>query len=276
MKILNVYPNTTFYKSLSTCRPCFTSAKDINLDYIYKNHFSSLPPRMQNVVERHVKSGSNNDMSLRDLHIQTYSKLENCESLDKAQNEYREFGDVLQFNAVLKHKSPNVKKIMQKIPLEDFSLYVLKERWLKLKTLDEIARDLGLKDRAAIAWFLDKIRMPDFGKNYIALLNASDEALNNAISQKVKNYNALHRDEIIEKNRRISAQTVDIQRDICQITWDRLPHIKEAFSEMSKRTNKYERCAIFWETYPEYAKEFAEMKKVVAAELRAERKKNKS
>lgn len=277
MKIQNNYTNYNLYDMhRSVTRQGFGAAKDVNLKYIYRTHFDVLPKRIQTEVEKLVKAGKHESITLYDLHKDQYAALlddKTCKTLDDARNLFPEFREVLDASAVIKHKSPNIKKIMEKVPLEDFSLYLLKERWGKLKTLDEIAQDLGLKNRVGIAWLKDKIQMPDFGKNYTTLLRASDEAYNGIIAAKTKAYNAMHYDAVVEKNRRLARENVDLNSYISQEAWDRLPHIREALSEISRTVPKENRFATLWQMYPDYAKEYAEVKSQIAAEIRGSYKK---
>ena len=232
-----------------------------------------MPDRIRSVVKNSIKNSSETK-NLMALHKETYSKLLDCETLDDARKVYSEFREVLPAEVVVKHRSPNIKKMEKIIPLSELSLYILKERWGNLKTFDEIAKSLGLENRNALSWFVDKLNIPEFHKNYVVLLRASDEVGNNIIAQKTKAYNNLHRQEIIERNRRISVMTVDIQREISKEAWNRLPHIKLALSEMARQYDKSILMSHFWNRYPEYAKEYGEMKSIVAKELKISRKKS--
>lgn len=252
--------------------PVFRGARDINLKYIYENRLRLLPQRMRLKVTNVVENNGDIYEPLKDIHLRTYAPLLECKTLGKAQNMFFEFRDVLPAYIAIQHKSPNVKKIMESTSLEELSLVLLKERWGKLKTIDEIAKDFGLKSRSALAWIMDKIRIPDFGRNYHKLLSATDENLNREIAQKTKDFNAAHRGVVVSRNRELSQKYKELNRQISQIAWDRLPHIKAAFSDVAARTNGKERFAVFWHENPEYAKEFAQMKKTVAAELRKQRK----
>lgn len=273
MKIQNIYPKFLSYKNPNCIKPSFNGAKDINLSYVYSNRLHILPEKMKAVIKAELKNPKNSK-SLMDMHLATYAKLNDCRNLDEVRNLYPEFGEVLSAENVIKHRSVNIKKIEKVIPLSDLSIYILKERWGKLKTFDEIAKSLGLENRNSLAWFVDKLRIPEFNKNYVVLLRASDEAGNNLIAQKTKDYNKLHRQEIVEKNRRVSAMTVDIQREITQEAWNRLPHVKAALSDMAKQYDKKILMSAFWSRYPEYAKEYGEMKSIVAKELKFSRKKS--
>ena len=121
--------------------PSFQGARDINLKYIYDNRLRLLPERIRRKVANVVENNGNIYEQLRDIHLKTYAPLLQCKTLGKAQNIFVEFSDVLPAQVAIKHKSPNVKKILQNVPIEDLSLVLLKERWGKLKTLDEIFVD---------------------------------------------------------------------------------------------------------------------------------------
>lgn len=271
MRISNINLSTSVFYSCKNAS--FGSAEDINLEYIKKNRYHLLPDRMKIAVDEALQNGEK--ISLRDLHFKKYSALKECSALDEAKELYNEFKVVLPADEVVRKKSPNIKKIEQVVKLEDLSLYLLKERWANLKSYKDIAMDLNCKDRAAIAWFVSKMQIPPFPNNYLMLLNATDKELNDKISSKVVDYNNLHRDEILEKNRRISVESVDIQRAIFLETWRRVPHIRAALSELSEKTTKSERMSVFWNTYPEYAKEYGRVKSIVAEELKKEREANK-
>ena len=274
MKIQNNYFNYNLYNTdPSVTRQGFGAAKDINLKYIYQVHFDILPKRIQEEVEKLVKAGKQDSITLYDLHKDKYAPLLDCKTLDEARNTFLEFREVLDADAVIVHKSPNIKKIMEKVSLEDLSLHLLKERWANLKTLDEIAKDLGLKNRVGITWLKDKIRVPDFAKNYTTLLRSSDETYNAIIASKTQAYNALHYNDVLEKNRRLSQENIELNRYIFQEAWDRLPHIRQTLSEISRTVPPDQRFEALWGTFPEYAKELAEMKREIAAEIRGLNKK---
>lgn len=251
----------------------FGAAKDITLKYVMENRERLLPTRIRRKAAILVSKNIGN-VTLRDLHLQTYSKLLECETLEQAKNLYPEFREILHANAVIKKGSKNTKAIAENIALEDLSLHILKERWANLKTLDNLAEELGVKNRSALGWVLDKIQMPDLGKNYQTLLKASDAEKNELIALKVKAYNFFHREEVIAHNRAISQnpRNKERERSVATEAWDRLPHIKKALKSFSKNTNPRDRFSEFWGKYPEYAKEFGEMKKNINAERKAAKK----
>lgn len=272
---MKINPQYHSYNNLlhSSKPQAFGAAKDITLKYVMENHERLLPLRIRRQAAIRVSKNIEN-ITLRDLHLQTYSRLLGCQTLQKAQNIYPEFRGVLQANAVIKKGSKNTKAIAQVVPLEDLSLYILKERWGNLKTLDSLAEELGVKNRSALGWILDKIDMPDLGKNYQALLKASDAEQNELISLKVKAYNFFNKEKIAAHNRAIAQNPKNKEREssVAKEAWSRLPHIKAALKEFSKTSNPRDRFNDFWKKYPEYAKEFGDMKKIVNAERKAAKK----
>lgn len=265
--------NYSYHIQNHSAHSSFGSAKDITLEYILKNRERLLPERIRRKASIWVskKNKIKNMPTLKELHESTYAPLLSCKTLGEAQNRFPEFKEVLQANVVISKGSKNTRKIEEHVPLKDLSLYVLKERWGKMRTLNDIALELGLKDRSALGWVLDKIRMPDLGKNYQMLLKASDEQGNRVISSKVKAYNSAHRDAVIAHNRAVSSmQSVrKLNGLIAQEAWKRLPHVQEALREFSKTTNSQDRFAAFWSKYPQFAKEFGAMKRTVALEMKA-------
>ena len=271
---MNISSNVKLYNSENSFQssPSFGAAKDITLEYVLKHRERLLPERIRRKAKIFVskKDKIKTLPTLKQLHESTYSKLLECNTLSAAQNFYPEFKEILQVNVVLSKTSKNIKKIEEKVPLKDLSLYILKERWGKMKTLNEIAQQLGLKDRSALGWVLEKIQMPDLGKNYQALLKASDEEGNRIIASKVKAFNSQHRDLILAHNRQIAqnARNKALNSMIAKEAWKRLSHVQDALKEFSKTTNSEERFAEFWAQYPQYAKEFGEMKKIVSEEIK--------
>lgn len=250
----------------------FGSAKDINLKYIYKNRLHLLPDRMKNIITQIVRGNIECSCSLRDLHISVYKRLLDCKTLDEARNVFPEFREVLDLSNVVQRDSANLRKIKEKKSVSEFSLFMLKERWGKLRTLNEIALNLGLKDRSALSWFADKVRIPDLGKNYQTLLKASDEELNAQIASKTKAYNRLHYESVVRRNRDLSRQNKALNSFISKEAWRRLPEVRDALSEVSSRTRGEERFGVFWQLNPKYARMYGEMKHQIAEEIKQSKK----
>ena len=269
---MKIHPNYNSYNTHSLCNASFGSAKDINLKYIHSKRLYLLPKRMQDIVDKIIKNNIEYKGSLRDLHLSVYKPLLECKTLDEARNIFPEFKDVLELNNVTQRGTANLRKIKEKMPLSDFSLYMLKERWGKLKTMQETANDLGFNSRCAISWFAEKSRIPDLGKNYQALLKASDEEMNAAIAAKTKAYNQKHYEYVLTRNRALSEQSRELNTLIAKEAWKRLPLIREALADVSAKTNGSERFSVFWGKYPEFAKSYGQMKHQIAEEIKQSKK----
>ncbi len=266
---MQVQSNYNFFTNQQPVKKqSFGAAKDITLKYVYENRMHLLPPRMKLLVADIVENNKDIYEPLRDLHLRTYAPLRKYRNLEKIQSLFPEFAHVLQADNVVKRKTHNMRAIMESIPLEKFSVFMLKERWGKLKSLDEIAQELGIKDRSALSWFVAKIGLPDIDKNYQILVKASDAKLNAKIAGKTRAYNTEHKQFVIDRNRQLSEQNKGLNREIAREAWRRLPHIREALSEHSAHTSSSERFASFWSKYPEYAGEYGAMKRQIAKEIR--------
>ena len=257
-------------------KPSFGAASDITLKYIKKNRFYLLPERMQKVVEKVMASSYEKEPSLRDLHLMTYRPILDCKSLEEVKNIFPEFREVLQANAVVQRNSSNFRKIQQQISMKELSLFLLKERWGSLKTMDEIAKQLGLKGKSTLDWLFDKIRIPDLGKNYQNLLKSSDDVMNNQISQKVKAYNAANPQKIIEHNRKLSSskRCIDLNRELTLQMWDRMPELKKAMGDFRREHPKLRDgfYQAFWDSHPEFKQEVSKVRLELAQQRRLDKK----
>ncbi len=277
MKILSCF-NIPYYSSNynTSCKPSFSGDVKVTLDYVIKKRAYILPERMVRAVKKEILDSKKNTKkampSLFDLHKKIYAPLLDCKTLEQAQSLFPEFREVLNADKLIKKNTYNIRKIKEKVSLSDFSLYVLKERWANLKTLDTIAKEFCLENRNKLGWILEKVRIPDLGKQYLQLLKSSDVTLRKEIADKVTAFNNNHRAYVINRNRELSKAHRELNRKIFQTAWDRLPHIKEAFSMHSHNTSSKERFRTFWQKYPNYLKELQEMRKQVAEELRVARK----
>ena len=167
------------YSSYKTSkRNCsFCSASDYSLDYIQKYREQYLPERVKRKVgEILSQKNSVGAPTLYDLHLELYSSLreKNFQSLEELQQEFPEFSGVIGAEKVLKHKSSNIKKLLTKISLAELPVFIIREHWGKLKTYNEIAIELGLKDRSALSWYVQKMNIPSLGKAYQTLLKATE------------------------------------------------------------------------------------------------------
>ncbi len=69
----------------------------------------------------------------------------------------------------------------------------------RIKTKDEVARELGLPNRTSLDWALKQINFVYFMPNYRVLLKASDEAGNREIAQKMTAYNEANQELMYAK-----------------------------------------------------------------------------
>ena len=246
----------------------FGAAKDINLKYIYAKRLHLLPDRMKRIVSDIASGNTEFKTTLRDLHLAVYSPLLNCKNLNEAAAIFPEFSQILELNTVIQRDSSNLRKIKEKMPLSEFSIYILKERWGKLKTINEIADNLGLKNRSSLSWFMEITKIPDLGKNYQALLKASDEELNRQIAAKTRTYNQRHYDDVLRRNRILSEKNRSLNSFLSRETWSRMARARELLSEISSETTGAERFGVFWQKYPQYAKQYGETRHIIAEEMK--------
>lgn len=242
----------------------FGASKPKTLFEIYRKHSFVIPQRVRKVVEKELLENVLSSKNLRDIHLEVYKPLLDCKTLDEARNLFPEFREVLDLTAFLKKKSQNIKKIEKVLPLEEFSLTMLKEKWGKCKTKDEIAQTLGLKDRSALGWFLDMIRMPNFDKNYQVVLNSCNKEKRELMAQKTRAYNLLHPD-LMRAHNKNAAQALkkeDVRKKLSQnmkeydvlhpqrrekigryskAVWDLCPDVKNALREFSFNAKGYYR-----------------------------------
>lgn len=275
MKI-NSYHGNQYNSSPYNCfNTSFKGAADISLKYIQENRIRLLPQRMRTavkfVLDKYPKTGYM--PTLRELHLKTYAPLLECKTLGKAQNLFPEFREILQTNTVITKGSKNIRTINEHIDLKDLSLYILKERWGKLKTLNEVAELLGLKNRSALGWLLEKIRMPDLGKNYQALLKASDENLNKDIAEKVKAFNRLHPEKIVEHNRLLAQrpEIIQMNKELAEEMWLRMPDVREEMSKFRRdnpELSSMDFYDAFWKAHPEYKLLMSKIRKEIGAQRR--------
>lgn len=260
----------------------FKSASDISLQYVYDNRMYCLPERMKIEIKKAIENKKHNENlpSLRELHTRTYNALLNMKSLEEVKNYYPEFSNILNAKTVITKGSKNTKIIENTISLNDLSLYILKERWANLKTENEIAHTLGLKNRSALGWILNQIKMPELGTKYQSLLKASDEKLNKEISQRTKNYNKSHPSKMIDHNRLLAQrpEIIALNKELADEMWARMPELKEAmrvFRSDNPKIRKEDFAEAFWQAHPEYKKQMSEIRKEIGYERRTERLKDK-
>ncbi len=174
----------------------------IDFNYILQNHTAKLPKRVLNRVQELRSQNSTQTPTLKDVHKQIYAPLLECKTLDEAKKLFPEFADITEANISFKRITGNIKKLKESGKLEDnFSLKMLQEFWANLKSQDEVAKELGLKDRSAIQWVLQKIGFVNYSSNYKTLLMSSDPETRAIISAKTTAWNAAHPDLMLAKNK---------------------------------------------------------------------------
>lgn len=274
MKIFAQY-NFYNYNNNPQKNSSFGSAASMNLQFIRDNHSQILPLRIKKLVDE-ISKRNPDEISLRDLHLKTYKKLLSCPTLDSARNEYPEFTEVLPYKSAMRKSSVNTRRIEQHMNLDDLPLYLLQERWGRLKSLEEIAAGLGLPSRNSLTYIMDVLRIPEFGKNYQTILNSTDEVRNNIIAQKTKAYNAAHSEWVRERNTKLAqdARNIRLNRELFEEVWARMPQVKADMSAFRAEHPNYTDSEFyqgFWDTYPEYKLLQSKLRKEIAAERRSQR-----
>lgn len=182
--------------------PSFEGRKvPIDLDYVLKERAHLLPQRMLEKVQSIVATKPEKMPTLKEVHKATYAPLLDCETLEEAQKLFPEFEGVKEATVSFKRITGNIKKLKEGGFLEEgFSLKILQEVWANLKSQDEIAQELGLKNRNAITWVLQKIGFVNYDTNYKTLLMASDPDSRAVIAGKTIAWNASHPDLVKARN----------------------------------------------------------------------------
>lgn len=274
MTFINRFSNLNTTQNIN-----FGSANDISLQYVYDNRLELLPPRMQievqNTLLKYQKGLIKKLPTLMKLHIDTYKDLNSCKSLESAKKLYPEFQDLVDAHTIIKKQSINTKIIDKAVGLENFALYMLKERWANLKTMDEIAKDLNVKSRNSLGWFLEKINFPELSGNYQVLLKSSTTKFNNLASKKTKEYNKKNPDKMLIHNRMLAQrpEIIQMNKELMQRMWERMPELKEEMSRFkhdNPQIPKQDFSEAFWSTHPEYKKEMSKIRREIAYERRCE------
>lgn len=220
----------------------------IGLDYVLKNHMSLLPERVSNQVKKIISQNSTQTPTLKDIHKQIYSPLLECKTLAEAQKLFPEFANMSEADISFKRITGNIKKLKTSGALENnFSLKMLQEFWGNLKSQDEVAKELGLKDRSAIQWVLQKIGFVNYKSNYKTLLMSSDPETRAVISAKTVAWNAAHPDLMYAKNKH-AAQFCKTQeyRDAHSL---RMKEYDKAHPERREKISAYDKKV--WDLCPE-------------------------
>ena len=195
--------NTYTPTQKSRQQPSFEAKAPIDLNYVLKERSHLLPPRILEEVKRIVSSKPEKLPTLKEVHQRIYAPLLECKTLEEAQKTFSEFEGVKEATVSFERITGNIKKLKEGGFLEEgFSLKILQELWANLKSQDEIAKGLGLKDRNAITWVLQKIGFVNYDTNYKTLLMASSPDTRAIISGKTLAWNASHPDLVRARNKK--------------------------------------------------------------------------
>lgn len=188
---------------LSGYNPQFCSRKlPIDLNYVIEQRAKYLPERMLGRIKQVIDSRPDRLPTLKELHKDTYSPLNNCQTLEEAKELFPEFAGLSEANVSFKRNTGNIKILKDNNYLkEGFSLKLLKDIWVDLKTQDEIAGMLGLEGRHSLGWILKKIGFVNYSQNYRTLLLSSDEETRKIIAEKTRKWNQTHYDEMLKRNK---------------------------------------------------------------------------
>jgi len=174
--------------------------KPISLEYIVKNRQHLLPQRVLEEAKTELASKGKEKSSLMDLHKKVYKELLKCATLEDAKKLFQEFigiKDDVQF----KRNSVYAKKFKEKVG-NNFVLRMLQEFWGKLKSKDEVAKELGMQNRTSLEWALKNIGFVGLTPNYLNLLKASDVEGNKIIANKTSRWNKNHKEQMLEHNKK--------------------------------------------------------------------------
>lgn len=195
--------NTYTPTQKSRQQPSFEAKAPIDLNYVLKERSHLLPPRILEEVKRIVSSKPEKLPTLKEVHQRIYAPLLECKTLEEAQKTFSEFEGVKEATVSFERITGNIKKLKEGGFLkEGFSLKILQEVWANLKSQDEIAKELGLKDRNAITWVLQKIGFVNYDTNYKSLLMASSSDTRAIIAGKTLAWNASHPDLVRARNKK--------------------------------------------------------------------------
>ncbi len=262
MRLISIpYSLNSYNLSKTQNQPNFEAkGKPISLEYIVENRSNLLPPRVLEKAQSILRNGRGSLKSLKELHLEIYSPLLECKTLNEAKFLYKEFENMDE-EVVFQRNSRYAEKFKNHTD-KNFALKMLQEYWAKLRNKDDIAKELGMKNHTSLDWVLKQINFVGFDKNYKTLLKASDEEGNKIIASKTAAWNALHPDLMYAKNRKAAQgcktdkykkeQSQRIKdydkkhperrekiRVATQRAWDSCPEIKKAMSDYLKQQSPF-------------------------------------
>ncbi len=263
----NINRNTISSNS-NSAQLSFEARNPIDLVYILSKHSDYLPERVLLEAKKLVKENPQHLPTLKEVHLKAYSPLRECKTLQEAQEQFPEFRNVLNANEVFPNPRGNIKKLHQNGVLnEDLTLRLLREFWCDLKTQDEIAKELGLRDRAALGWVLKKINFVSGATNYKTLIKASDPDDRAVIAAKTTAWNALHPDlmrahnkhaaqgtktESYRKQQSVRIKEYDVTHperkqkisNFGKEVWARIPEVRAKMSEFMQTLDDFSRSIV--------------------------------
>ena len=228
--------------------PSFRSKNPLSIKYVLDTRRNLVPDRVLARIKQISAQNPEKMPTLKEIHLEIYAPLLECKTLSEAKNLFPEFGNMKEVTEVVQRLSGNYKKLAQSGNLTDkFSLKILQDTWARLKTQDEIAKELSMKGRTSLGWILEKIGFVNFPQNYKTLLQASDPVGHSAIAGKTAAWNAAHPDLMRARNKHAAQfckkpeyRTAQAER---MKEYDRLhPERKEKIQTFSKE---------MWDSVPE-------------------------
>ncbi len=249
-------------------KPAFTGGKPIDLYYILEKRSNLLPERILKKVRRIVDKGTKPLPTLKEVHLKTYAPLLECKTLDEAKSLFPEFSGMKEAHISFKRYSNNIKKLVAGGYLEDnFSLKILQEFWGKLKSQDEVAKEMGLDGRTSLAWVLQKIGFVNYNTNYKTLLMASSPDSRAKIAAKTMAWNAAHPDLMRARNKhaaqfcktpeyrkahsqrmkeydKLHPERIKKIREFDKAVWEKIPEVRAAMTQFAQEQSTFTRLVI--------------------------------
>ncbi len=221
----------------------FGAAKDLHLKYILKKRAHLLPERILEKVTEIVNSHNGSVIelpTLKRVHDEEYAQLMKADTLAKAKESYKEFKDVIDLSKITTPSNKQARKITEVLPLEEFSLDLLKRVWAGT-TQVQIAKHYGLNGREAVAKLCKMLNIPKPESNYLILLKTCEEEGNRKVAEAT-----LQHLDICKRNLALAGKTsktpeaIQKQRQSLKEFYNDHPERREEASTISKEV--WRRC----------------------------------
>lgn len=244
----------------------FGAAKDINLRYIMRNRSHLLPLRVKDAVTDILERGGEELPlgelpTLKEVHTEQYAPLMRAATLDEARA-FPEFAKVLDFTEIAQKFSRSAKKIVQILPLEDFSLDCIKKIWSGMSQ-EEITEYYGFSCRDVLAKICKTLNIPKPEGNYLVLLKTSEEEGNRRVSDLTRRHldtcmenlkkanianktpeaRAKHAAAIVRHYQEHPEKREEVSR-ISRLAWQKCPQIREAKTEYFLSLSAYQKAVL--------------------------------